>query len=176
MKKEHGFTLVELMVVVSILVLLLAAAVPAYSTWKKKHDIETQMVQLYSDLQFARMYAYSSKVVSGVYWGGGTSISSSNPYQIRYDASVPLNNSIDDSVDVTIGNPVIPKYPITCPAQNSVSFDGRGFLNINAAAGDPANTVTFYVSPSYSASMDCVSVSSTRVILGKMSGGNCAPK
>ena len=58
MKKERGFTLVELMVVVSITVLLLAWGIPSYSTWKKKHDIENQMVQLYSDLQFGRMTAY----------------------------------------------------------------------------------------------------------------------
>ena len=74
MKKESGFTLVELMVVVSITVLLLTWGIPSYSTWKKKHDIENQMVQLYSDLQFGRMTAYGSKVVSGVCWGtGGTS-------------------------------------------------------------------------------------------------------
>ncbi len=71
MKEESGFTLVEVMVVVSITVLLLAWGVPSYSTWNKKHNIENQMVQLYSDLQFARMTAYGSKVVSGVYWGTG---------------------------------------------------------------------------------------------------------
>ena len=69
MKKESGFTLVELMVVVSITVLLLAWGIPSYSTWNTKHDIENQMVQLYSDLQFGRMTAYGSKVVGGVLWG-----------------------------------------------------------------------------------------------------------
>ena len=79
MKKESGFTLVELMVVVSITVLVLAWGIPSYSTWKKKHDIENQMVQLYSDLQFGRMTAYGSKVVSGVCWGTGASITSVHP-------------------------------------------------------------------------------------------------
>ena len=76
MKKESGFTLVELMVVVSITVLLLAWGIPSYSTWKTKHDIENQMVQLYSDLQFGRMTAYGRKVVSGVCWGTGGTIPS----------------------------------------------------------------------------------------------------
>ena len=79
MKKESGFTLVELMVVVSITVLVLAWGIPSYSTWRTKHDIENQMVQLYSDLQFGRMTAYGRKVVSGVFWGTGGTIPKSTP-------------------------------------------------------------------------------------------------
>ena len=72
------------------------------------------------------------------------------------------------------------KYPITVvvsPVQilNSVSFDGRGFLNtLNQAA--PASSITFSVSSSSGAAMDCVAVTSTRITLGKMNAGNCAPK
>ena len=126
MKKESGFTLVELMVVVSITVLLLAWGIPSFSTWNNKHGIESQMVQLYNDLQFGRMTGYGSKVVSGVWWGGGGSITS---YQIRSDAN--NNGVIDDTgTDTQIGPTVILKYAITPSVnQNSVSFDGRGFLN-----------------------------------------------
>jgi|GEM_PF-1563240 prepilin-type N-terminal cleavage/methylation domain-containing protein len=170
MKTEGGFTLIELMVVVSIVVLLLTWGIPSYSTWKKKHDVENQMVQLYSNLQFGRMTGYCMKVVSGVYWGTGASIGTTTGYQIKYDNSNPLNNSIEDAVDVQIGATVLPKYAITASAnQNSVSFDGRGFLN-------PANPITFSVSPDFGAAMDCVAVSNTRITLGKMSGSNCTPK
>ncbi len=166
MKKERGFTLVELMVVVSITVLLLAWGIPSYSTWKKKHDIENQMIQLYSDLQFGRMTGYGDKVVAGVWWGGGASFTS---YQIRSDAN--NNGVIDDTgTDTQIGATVYPKYPINASVnQNSVSFDGRGFL-------DPANPITFSVSSTSGAAMDCVAVSSTRITLGKMNAGSCAPK
>ncbi len=166
MKKQGGFTLVELMVVVSICMLLLAWGVPSYSSWKKKHDIENQMVQLYSNLQFGRMTAYSGKLASGVWWGGGASITS---YQVRSDAN--NNGVIDDTgVDTQIGAAVSPKYAITPSVnQNSVSFDGRGFL-------DPANPITFSVSSTSGAAIDCVAVSSTRITLGKMNAGNCAPK
>ncbi len=116
MKKESGFTLVELMVVVSITVLLLTWGVPSYSTWKMKHDIENQMVQLYSDLQFGRMTAYGRKVVSGVYWGAGATIPQNSGYQIRSDANNG-NGSIDDTgTDVQIGATVLPKYAITASA------------------------------------------------------------
>jgi prepilin-type N-terminal cleavage/methylation domain-containing protein len=171
MKKEGGFTLIELMVVVSITVLLLAWGIPSYSNWKKKHDIENQMVQLYSNLQFGRMTAYGGKLVSGVWWGTGASITSNSGYQIRSDAN--NNGVIDDTgVDTQIGATVYPKYAITAtgsPGQNSVSFDGRGFL-------DPADPITFSVSSASGAAIDCVVVSSTRITLGKMNAGNCAPK
>lgn len=166
MKKESGFTLVELMVVVSITILLLAWGIPSFSTWNNKHGIESQMIQLYNDLQFGRMTGYGSKVVSGVWWGGGGSITS---YQIRSDAN--NNGVIDDTgTDTQIGPTVILKYAITPSViQNSVSFDGRGFLN-------PANPITFSVSATQGAAIDCVAVSSTKITLGKMSAGNCAPK
>jgi prepilin-type N-terminal cleavage/methylation domain-containing protein len=171
MKKEGGFTLVELMVVISIGVLLLAWGIPSYSSWKAKHDIEYEMLQLYSDLQFGRMTGYGKKVVSGVYWGTGASITPSSGYHIRYDNGNPLNGNIDGTC-VQVGATVTPKYAITAAGaagQNSVSFDGRGFLN-------PANPITFSVSSAYGAAINCVAVSSTRVTLGKMNGGICAPK
>ncbi len=177
MKNESGFTLVELMVVVAITCLLLTWGIPSYSTWNKKHNIENQMVQLYSNLQFARMNAYSSKVVSGVWWGSGASLLS---YQIRYDAN--NNGTIDDDAGALIGPKMTmaPQAPVTVAftpavAQNSVSFDGRGFLNV-AATADPAAQVTFFVASGSGAATDCVIVASTKVVLGKMSAGNCLPK
>ena len=165
MKKESGFTLVEVMVVISITLLLLAWGIPSFSTWKKKHDVENEMVQLYSDLQYGRMIGYGDKVVAGVWWGGGVSFTS---YQIRSDAN--NNGEINDATETQIGATVTPKYPISASVnQNSVSFDGRGFLN-------PANPITFSASSTSGAAMDCVAVSSTRIILGKMNGTTCAPK
>ena len=136
-----------------------------------------------SDLQLGRMTAYGRKVVSGVFWGTGGTIPKSTtanptPYHIRYDNSSPLNNSIEDTgTDVQIRAVAI-KYPITVlvnPPQNSVIFDGRGFLSPIPPAAT-ANNVTFYVTPSSGAAMDCVAVTSTRITLGKMNAGNCAPK
>jgi len=172
MKKQGGFTLVELMVVISIAALLLSWGIPSFKTWNIKHGIENQMVQLYSDLQFGRMTAYGNKVVAGVYWGGGgTSVTS---YQIRSDANG--NGTISDGTDTTIGATVTPKYAITSSAnQNSASFDGRGFLNTSDPA-NPANQITFSTANTSGAAIDCVAVSSTRVTIGKMNAGICGPK
>jgi len=172
MKKERGFTLVELMVVVSITVLLLAWAIPSYSTWKKKHDIENQMIQLYSDLQFGRMTAYGNKVVSGILWGGGASF---NSYRIMTDSQntgTIDNGATQLGATVSVGSRVPPIVPSA--TQQSVSFDNRGFLYTTTA--DSAPSVYFYVTPSSGAVVDCVNVTSTKITLGIMKAGSCSPK
>ena len=153
MKREGGFTLVELMVVVSITVLLLAWGIPSYSTWKKKHDIENQMVQLYSDLQFGRMTAYGSKVYRG-YGGEGTQ--HFNSYQIRSDADNDSDYRRNRHRPPDRGNcdpqPVQSAITVNPPGtQNSVSFDGRGFLSPAAIT-----SITFSATPSSGAAIDCV--------------------
>jgi len=177
MKKQAGFTLVELMVVVSMVMLLMAWGIPAYSTWNTKHGIENQMVQLYSDLQFGRMTAYGTKAVSGVLWANNF-----KTYQIMSDTQ--NNGTIDANATPVPGTGIAaPKYAVTFACANgqpclnnqpSVSFDGRGFLYANAP--DITNPITFYVTPSYGTGIDCVAVSSTRVTLGKWNGTSCAPK
>jgi prepilin-type N-terminal cleavage/methylation domain-containing protein len=170
MKKERGFTLVELMVVVSITVLLLAWGLPAYSTWKQKHDIENQMVQLYSDLQFARMTAYCTKEISGVLWSNNF-----QTYQIMSDTQG--NGTIDTGAFMVNGTSAVTlnKHPVTqntsppAAGQISVSFDGRGFL-YTTNAPDVAGQITYYVASSYGAGMNCVQVSTTQIILGKWNG------
>ncbi len=177
MKKEGGFTLIELMVVIAIVVILLSWAVPRYSNWKAKHDIENQILQLHSDIQLARMTAYSRKVVSGIWWGGGANFSQ---YQIRCDGNdvlnpgtwVDTNTSIDDALgaggDTQLGAAVQSKAPIVpSAAVNSVAFDGRGFST---------NSLTFSIANTIGAALDCVQVDSTRIFMGKMNAGNCTPR
>jgi prepilin-type N-terminal cleavage/methylation domain-containing protein len=188
MKKQGGFTLVELMVVVSIAALLLAWGIPSFNTWNIKHGIEGQMVQLYSDLQFARMTGYGDKAASGVYWGTGAIIATStsaNPtsYFIRSDSSSnPVAMAIEQPPFITI-TATATKYPINVnvsanPKQilNSVSFDGRGFLLPAPNQTTAPSNVTFYVMSNSGAAIDCVAVTSTRITIGKMNAGLCAPK
>jgi prepilin-type N-terminal cleavage/methylation domain-containing protein len=55
--RESGVTLVELMVVVAILALASAFAVPNYVAWNARHQLKQAITELYGNLNLARMAA-----------------------------------------------------------------------------------------------------------------------
>ncbi|MGC8493599.1 MAG: GspH/FimT family pseudopilin [Syntrophobacteraceae bacterium] len=168
---QRGFTLVELMVVVALIVLLMAWGIPAYSTWNSRQNVEGEIGRLYSDLQFARMTAYSNKNLTGIYWGGGTNIT-----QYSIVTNTNANATSIDTGATQLGATVSAgRFPLTpTPIQKSVSFDGRGLL-YTGDANDPATQVIFYITPNYGAGTNCVAVSLTSIVSGKWDGTNCNP-
>jgi type IV fimbrial biogenesis protein FimT len=166
MRNPNGFTLVELMVVIAITALMLAIGLPAFSTWKHRHDVESQMNQLYGDLQFARSTAYVNKKLAGISWSG----TSFSQYQILTNAGASTYvTSTGSSVVQTLGPMTAPMS--ASPNAHSITFNGRGF--VSGATTLPLN---IYVSSSYGTRTTCVSVSLTRITLGTWQGGNCVPQ
>lgn len=166
MRKQKGFTLIELLVVISIGALVLSIGIPAFSAWKHRHDVESQVNQLYSDLQFARSQAYVNKKLAGISWSGA----SFSSYQILINASASTYvTSSGSSVVQTVGP--MNSHIIASPNPLSVTFNGRGF--VSAPSTLPMN---FYVSNAYGSLTSCVSISLTRITLGTWQGGACAPQ
>jgi type IV fimbrial biogenesis protein FimT len=66
MKKEQGFTLLELMITIVILCLLLGLAIPGFSSWLPKYRLRGAARDIYSNLQFAKMTAVKDRVRCGV--------------------------------------------------------------------------------------------------------------
>jgi prepilin-type N-terminal cleavage/methylation domain-containing protein len=56
-KPSSGFTLLELMITLSILGILATFAVPAFSAWLPEYKLKRAVRELYSNMQFARMTA-----------------------------------------------------------------------------------------------------------------------
>ena len=57
LESQEGFTLVEMITVVAIMGIILAVAVPNFSKWKEKHQINGQAQKVYFDLILARTVA-----------------------------------------------------------------------------------------------------------------------
>jgi len=83
--KEWGLTLIELMVVLSILSLLAFIAIPAFNTTIEKNRLTTAAEQLYYDLQYAKtealktnQHVYVSFSVSPSSWCYGISTTTCN--------------------------------------------------------------------------------------------------
>lgn len=155
MKNAGGFSLLELMIVIAAFMLMAFVGMPAYSTWKKKHDVEAQTLKLHSDLQLARMKAYAEKTVWGVWWGDTASFTS---YKIKRDS-----NGDGDVNDVGTDEAYLDTNgTFTVISKNgsidSIGFDARGFCK---------NPTTLYIFSDTGAPVDCVAVSKTRVKVGK---------
>lgn len=59
-KYEAGFTLLQLIIVVGILGILASIAIPQYSDWMPKYRLKSAAMDIYSNMQLARLMAIKS--------------------------------------------------------------------------------------------------------------------
>jgi prepilin-type N-terminal cleavage/methylation domain-containing protein len=66
MKRELGFTLLELMIAIVILCILLGLAIPGFSRWVPNYRLRGAARDIYSNLQLAKMTAVKNRARCGV--------------------------------------------------------------------------------------------------------------
>lgn len=66
---RRGFSLVELVAIIGVMVVLMTIATLEFGSWQRKSLVERYTKELYSDLQDARMKAAFTKVRQGVEFG-----------------------------------------------------------------------------------------------------------
>jgi prepilin-type N-terminal cleavage/methylation domain-containing protein len=66
MKRQHGFTLLELMITIVILCILLGLAIPGFSSWLPKYRLRGAARDIYSNFQYAKMTAVKDRAGCGV--------------------------------------------------------------------------------------------------------------
>lgn len=72
MRRQSGFTLVELMIAIAIAALLAAFAIPNFMDWLPKYRLRSAVDELFSDLQNAKMEAIRSGSACGISFAAGS--------------------------------------------------------------------------------------------------------
>ena len=98
-RKETGISIIELMVVISMIAILSAIAVPNYIAWLPKYRLSSSIRDVLSDLEFARGRAIKDNASVVVEFNTGTS-----SYRIWVDNGATTNkdNWTQDSDERTI--------------------------------------------------------------------------
>jgi prepilin-type N-terminal cleavage/methylation domain-containing protein len=128
MRKDMGFTLVEMMVVIAIMAIVSAIAVPNFYSYAAGMKLRSASRDLYSTLQNTRMKA----------------VRQNTRWAVRFDAPTPTNyRVIDCGIDNTCGTATVPgddSIKVLTPilpglsmsqnfADNQVEFNSEGTCN-----------------------------------------------
>ena len=186
--KKDGFSLIELLVVMIILGILASLGTVSFTGWVRKHDLESQVKEMYTDLMSARLTAMHQNRNHFITLSANQlrAYEDTNPANgdgiLTLGSDGPLcmwERKRDDPADATCpGNASLSfknlKFPAAWSNTTTLEFNARGLSNTN-------NTICVF--SSYNPSYDCIVVSATRIRMGKLlnqsggcNSGNCEPK
>lgn len=164
--KNDGITLIELIIVISIIGILVVALGFSFQGWIGGSRVETQMKEMYTDLMNARVRAMSRSRVHFVTLTttSYTVFEDTNPAP---DGNGTLETAGTPDTQILL-KPLDTRYPVTWSdiADTEIEFTGRGLSNDNK---------TICSNTDADADYNCIIISASRINLGKLTTKIPAP-
>jgi prepilin-type N-terminal cleavage/methylation domain-containing protein len=134
MKKSYGFTLVELLVTITILVILFGIAIPGFSRWLPGYRLRGAARDLFSSCQIAKMTAVKNRAECAVVF---------DPANSRYQIILGGQGSDTDRVYGTGGNDVVVKTVTFSAYGSGVNYGHANATQQVGGGGGITNDITF---------------------------------
>jgi len=143
---REGVTLIELVVVMSIMAIIMSIAIPMYSKYERRVNVERETKKVFTVLNQARLKAFTQKEDCKVEWD-------SNPFTLLHRMCG------SDNATTTL----------KCEFQSRISSN---VLYVKFSMGGVSKQ-TGSIHCEEDAKYNCVNISKTRIILGKWNGSSC---
>jgi len=177
---QAGMTLIEVLVVISIIATLAIALGFSYRSWMGKYKVEKATRELYADLMDVRHMAMTRNCDHFADFNFPAPAAGYGTYRIAEDTNGDCEGDADaDGIIDAGGHTFLPSYPKTVeyPITNNfigkiINFDKRGIVQPRGQA--IGGTICLFTDndPDY----DCIVINQTRIIMGKLktnSNGEC---
>jgi len=157
--ERKGFSLIELIIVMSLLAILASIVTINFNSWQRKYNIEAQVREMLSDFSDVRVRAIQTKTKQRVVL---------NPTSYSF---TPYSTETALSARVVFTKNL--KYPI-----QQLTTSGLTAFNNTALEIDERGYTTNWMSIAVAAgmnepSLNCLTVSWARVNMGRVNGNTC---
>lgn len=165
MKRQAGFTITELLVVLTIVAILLAIGVPSYRYISNRSRMSSEINGLLGDVQYARAEAIKEgQTVSLCVSSDGTTCSGSTNWQNGWIVFPDPNLNVTPAAgsilrQQTAFTGVTPDTLVPNTAVSSISFNRDGFAQSAGGGAFPATVLTLHEKTANSKYTRCLAVS-----------------